>query len=138
MSYCKTEYNVKDLGETKMIIGWQLTYDLETATLKIDQSAFIRDLLEKKDLAGWNSVNIPMKAGSIIEMNNANNYKKTDIKAYQGLIGKLMYLLCSTTPDISFVVGQLGRRNADPRVGYLKAAKWVIRYLKGTMHLGII
>lgn len=138
MSHRKIEYNIKDLGKTKMIIGWQLTYDLETANLKIDQSAFIRDLLEEKDLAGWNSVNIPMKAESIIEMNNANNYKKTDIEAYQRLIGKLMYLSCGTRPDISFVIGQLGRRNADPRVGHLKAAKQVIRYLKGTMHLGII
>ena len=48
-----------------------------------------------------------------------------------------MYLSCGTRPDIAFAVGQLSKRNADPRVGHLKAAKRVLRYLKGTMHLGI-
>lgn len=50
-----------------------------------------------------------MKTGSVIEMNNANNYKKTNIKAYQRLIEKLMYLLYGTRPNISFLVGQLSR-----------------------------
>lgn len=49
-----------------------------------------------------------------------------------------MYLSCSTRPDIAFAVGQLSRRNADPRVGHLKAAKRVVRYLKEMMQLGII
>lgn len=38
-----------------------MTCDLEAATLKIDQLAFIRDLLEEKSLAEYNSVNITMK-----------------------------------------------------------------------------
>lgn len=46
-----------------------------------------------------------------------------------------MYLLCGTQSDISFVVRQLSKRNADPRVGHLKAVKRVVRYLKGTIHL---
>lgn len=49
-----------------------------------------------------------------------------------------MYLSCGTRPDISFVVGQLSKRNADPRAGHLKAAKRVVRYLKRTMHLGLV
>ena len=68
-----------------------------------------------------------MKAGSIIEMNEADDYDETDLKAYQRLIGKLMYLSCGTRPDIAFAVGQLSKQNADPRVGHLKAAKRVVR-----------
>ena len=33
----KNEYNVKDLGEVKTIIGWQVTRNWNAATLKIDQ-----------------------------------------------------------------------------------------------------
>lgn len=47
-----------------------------------------------------------------------------------------MYLSCGTRPGVAFAVGQLSKRNADPRVGHLKAAKRILRYLKGTMHLG--
>lgn len=78
-----------------------------------------------------------MKAGSFIEMLEDDDYKETDIKAYQRLIGKLIYLSCGIRPDIAFVVGQLSKWNADSRVGHLKATKQVLRYLKETMHLGI-
>lgn len=119
------------------IIGWQVTRDLQAGTMKIDQSAFIRDLIEEESMSDCNSVNIPMKAGNFIDIPEADNYEEADLKTYQRLVGKLMYLLCETRPDIAFVVGQLSRRNADPRVSYFKAAKRVVRYLKGTMHLGL-
>lgn len=106
--------------------------------MKIDQSAFIRDLIEEEGMSDCNSVNIPMKAGNFIDMPEADDHEEADLKTYQRLVGKLMYLSCGTRPDIAFVVGQLSRRNADPRVGHLKAAKRVVRYLKGTMHLGHI
>lgn len=49
-----------------------------------------------------------------------------------------MYLAYGTRPDIAFVVGQLSKHNANPRKGYLRAAKRVVRYLKGTMHMGLV
>lgn len=46
-----------------------------------------------------------MKAGSVIERNKADDYDKTDLKSYQHLIGKLMYLSCDTKLDSAFVFG---------------------------------
>lgn len=79
-----------------------------------------------------------MKAGSAIEMNKPDDYNKADLRAYQQLIGKLMYLACGTRPDIAFAVGRLSKHNADPQKSHLRAAKRVVRYLKGTIHLGLI
>lgn len=56
-----------------------------------------------------------MKAGLAIEMLDTENYEETDLREYQRLIGKLMYLACGTRPDIAFVVGHLSKQNADPR-----------------------
>ena len=45
----KGEYNVKELEEIKTIIRWQVTWNISTTgipTIKIDQSAFIHDLIE--------------------------------------------------------------------------------------------
>ena len=48
-----------------------------------------------------------------------------------------MYLNCKTHLDIAFIVGQLSRHNSDPRAGYLRIIKQVLRYLNRTITLGI-
>lgn len=79
-----------------------------------------------------------MKAGSAIDMLNSDDYNETDLYKYQRLIGKLMYLICGTRPDIIFAVDQLSKDNANPKKGHLRAAKRVVKYLKGTMQMGLI
>lgn len=49
-----------------------------------------------------------------------------------------MYLACETRLDIAFAVGRLSKHNADPRKGHLRAAKRVVRYLKGTIQLELV
>lgn len=132
------EYNIKDLGKVKTIIGWQITRDTGTHTMKIHQSAFIRDLVIEKGFTECNANIIPMKAGSAIEMLEPEDYDKADLHTYQRLIGKLMYLACGTRPNIFFAVRQLSKYNADPRKGHFRAAKRVVRYLKSTMQMGLM
>ena len=79
-----------------------------------------------------------MKAGSSIEMSDPEDYEEADLHTYQRLVEKLMYLSCGTRPDISFVIGQLSRHNANPRKRHLQAAKRVVRYLKETIEMGLI
>ncbi|XP_074308032.1 secreted RxLR effector protein 161-like [Silene latifolia] len=51
---------------------------------------------------------------------------------YASLVGSLMYAQVCTRPDISHVVGMLGRFQSNPGIAHWKAAKKVLRYLKGT------
>jgi len=48
---------------------------------------------------------------------------------YASIVGSLMYAHTCTRPDISFVVGMLGRYQSNPRLDHWKAAKKVLRYL---------
>ena len=51
---------------------------------------------------------------------------------YASTVGSLMYALVYTRPDITFVVGMLGRYQSNPGMDHQRAAKKVMRYLKGT------
>ena len=51
---------------------------------------------------------------------------------YDSAIKSLMYAQVCTRPDIAFVVGMLGRYQSNPSINHWKAAKKVMRYLKGT------
>lgn len=78
-----------------------------------------------------------MNVRSFINIQKEDNYEKANLKIYQQLVGKLIYFLCSTRPDITFVVGQLNKYNSDIKIGHLKMAKQVICYLKVIMHFRI-
>ncbi|XP_049390301.1 secreted RxLR effector protein 161-like [Solanum stenotomum] len=53
---------------------------------------------------------------------------------YRGIIGSLMYLTASRQ-DIMFNVGMCARFQAAPNESHMKAAKYILRYLKGTQDL---
>ena len=110
---------MQDLSKVKTIIGWQITRDAAIQMMKINQSAFIRDLVIEEGLIKCNTNVITIRAGSAIEMFDPNDYDKTDFHGYQCLIGKLMYLACGTRLNIAFVVGQLSKHYADPRKGHI-------------------
>lgn len=76
------KYDMKDLGKVKTIIGWQVIRDMAARIMKINQSAFIRDLIIEEGLTECNANVIPMKARSFIEMPEPNDYDETDIYTY--------------------------------------------------------
>lgn len=47
------EFSMKDLGDTKTIIRWEITYGLLVETLKIDQKIYIKDLLESEEISSY-------------------------------------------------------------------------------------
>ena len=129
------EFNIKDLGEAKNIIRWEITREKDI--LKINQKGYIRDLLEFERMTSCYATVLPVKASSILILDQVEDHQQVDLTAYQRLVGKLMYLSCGTRPNIAFVVGQLSRHNSDLRAGHFQIAKQVLQYLKGMITLGI-
>jgi len=62
--------------------------------------------------------------------------KGVDQTKYKGLIGSLLYLTASR-PDIIFFVCLRARYQANPKESHFKAAKRILKYLKGTTNVGL-
>ena len=56
---------------------------------------------------------------------------------YSQIIGSLQYLANGTRPDISYSVSKLARYTSCPNRTHWDALDRVLRYLKGTIHLGL-
>lgn len=67
----------------------------------------------------------------------ANTGPKIKRMEYSRVIGILVYDMSCTILDIAFVVGMLCRYTSNPGKIYLKGICRVLRYLKGTMDLGL-
>jgi hypothetical protein len=65
-----------------------------------------------------------------------NSLEIVDVTLYRWMIGSLMYLT-NTKPYICFVVNTLSQYLVEPRCVHLVAAKYVMRYLKGTLDYGL-
>jgi len=61
------------------------------------------------------------------------NYDQT---IYKGLIGSLLYLTASR-PDIMFSVSLCARFKANPKESHYMAAERILKYLKGTIDVGL-
>ena len=60
-----------------------------------------------------------------------------DAREYQRVIESHKYLL-HTRLDLSFPVGVVSRFIERPTVMHQKAIKQILKYLKGTMHYGLV
>ena len=62
--------------------------------------------------------------------------KCVDQTKYRGLIGSLLYLTASR-PDIMFAVCLCARYQENPKESHFKAAKRIMKYLKGTSFVAL-
>ena len=56
---------------------------------------------------------------------------------YANAVGALMYVMVCTRPDISHAVSMVSRYMHDPGKGHWQAVKWILRYLHGTVNMGL-
>jgi hypothetical protein len=152
------KYDMKDLGEAKLILGMRITRDRAARTLKADQEAYINRLLESCDMQDCIAVESPEDNGvkhSAIGRPDSSSSSKVDSAheeaearnidvgsllklRYGSVVGSLLYAALSTRPDISHAVSTLAQFVSAPLPQHWEAAMRVLRYLKGTSDLGLI
>ena len=110
--------------------------DRAARTVSISQEAFIDSILARFSLADANTLSTPLAPGT--QLSSADCPTSQDEKdematrPYRELIGALTRIALGTRPDIAFATSLLAHFNHNPGRAHLKAAKRVLRYLKGT------
>ena len=145
VSAISQKYKIKILGKPKQLLGITLNISRERSIITMDTKQKILDVIKILKLQQANSVDTPMdhtlKLQSKIQKHPQCRYKEElsdEMKAlYRSIVGKLMFIMISTRPDIAFSVSTLARFLANPMASHLQAAKRVVIYLKSTIHMGI-
>ncbi|KAI0997008.1 Retrovirus-related Pol polyprotein from transposon TNT 1-94 [Podosphaera aphanis] len=124
-------FPVKDIGIINTIIGWQITRDRPTRTLRISQASFVSDKIDSLGLSDAKIFKSPMEGYDAI-LPAREEEQPADNSAYPSAIGSLGYASNSTRPDIAFAASQLARFNSAPVVRHWNGVCRVYRYLKGS------
>jgi hypothetical protein len=62
--------------------------------------------------------------------------EQVDVTQYKQMVGSLMYLSV-TRPDLMFGIGLISRYMEKPTTLHMQAIKRILRYVKGSVNLGI-
>jgi len=134
--FVSAKFEVRDMGEVKDLIGMKVTRNREAMTLTLSNPGHTATLLEAfgKDRATPNKT--PMASG--VKLTNTGEGLLPKGNRYAELVGSLLNLSTTTKPDIAFAVGVLLRFMSCPEEDHMRAAKGVLRYLRGTTRLGVV
>ena len=100
----------------------------------ISQHKYARDVLKKFNMESCKSISTPLMENE--KLSKDDGAAKVDEGLYRSLVGCLMYLT-ATRPDIMYAVSLLSRFMHCASELHFKAAKRVLRYVKGTADFGV-
>jgi hypothetical protein len=131
------EYDTKDVGESKWMLGMRIARDRKARTITLDQEVYITKALEKYGYTECTTRPTPEIVGAAERELTEQESKPCDRQRYMEITGTLMYAAISTRLDIAHAVYYLACHMLAPTLHHMAAAERVMRYLSGTRALGL-
>lgn len=131
------EFEMKDLGPAKRILGMDIIRDRSKGTLILSQEAYIEKVLRDFGVTESRLVQTPIgchfKLSSTKEEDKAETESRMRYIPYSNAVGSLMYAMVGSRPDIAHAVGLVSRFMSSPNTEHWNAVNWILRYLKGSL-----
>ncbi|KAL6327885.1 hypothetical protein AAG906_027282 [Vitis piasezkii] len=141
-SLLRKEFDMKDLGAAKKILGMEIHRDRASRRLWLSQYSYVKRVLERFNMDDIKPVSTPLANHFRL---STNQCPKTDDEVkdmskvpYASAMRCLMYAMVCTRPDlvhavivVSKFLSNLGRMRWD-------VVEWIFRYLRGTIDYGIM
>ena len=99
----------------------------------MNQKRYIGRVLERFDMSNCKPRITPYEQ----RMDLSNTSDPVDPRKYREIVGSLIYLMTCTRPDLSYAVGKLSQHLSEPHQQHWVAAKYILRYLRGTSHYNL-
>ena len=132
------KFRAKDMGQVKDFLGLQVERQSD-GSIFVHQTPYILEILELCGMADCKPVATPMEANFYPQASpSTSDTTENPLRStYATIIGKLMFLMLGTRPDIAYAVGALSQFNSNPTEEHMSAVKRVLRYIKGTANHGL-
>ncbi|KAJ0613659.1 putative RNA-directed DNA polymerase [Helianthus annuus] len=124
---------VKDLGPLHYFLGIEVLH--QNSDLILSQRKYLLDVINRAGLFECKPVASPMDTKSVLLPNDSPLF--ADPTRYRQIVGALQYATLSR-PDIAFSVNKVCQFMHAPTEAHWSAVKRILRYLKGTLHLGLL
>ena len=132
------------MGEATHFLGLKFNWthhDDGNKSAHLTQQAFAEQMISAHKLQDANPATSPYRSGHPVD--SVPHNKMTDqerlrlASELRSMVGSLLWLSQGTRPDLSTIVSMLAQYQSNPSYGHIRAAKHVIKYVKGTASKGI-
>ncbi|KAF0692297.1 Aste57867_16619 [Aphanomyces stellatus] len=136
-------FKMKDLGDVRDILGWQVQRDRTNRTVFLHQTRSCEAILDQFSMSKCAPVKTPFESSNspLSAAMCASTPEEVAAMAnhpYRSAIGSFMYLAMGTRPDLAYPLQQLSQFLENPGPKHRSAAKHVFRYLRGSSTHGIL
>jgi hypothetical protein len=132
-----SEFDMKDLGVAKKILGMKITRDRKSGLLFLSQQSYIKKVLQRFNMHHAKAVSTPIAPHFKL---SADQCPSTDQEIeymsrvpYSSAIGSLMYAMVCSRPDLSYAMSLVSRYMSNPGKEHWRAVQWILKYLRGTV-----
>ena len=133
----KEFHPMTDSSRVDKLLGIRFTWGKD-GSIHLDQESYASQILEEFGMANCKPSRTPISPSVQLSDDSSPRLGRGEHKLFRRLIGRLIFLITATQPDISFPVNQLSQFLAEPRQVHLVAAKHVLRYIQATMDYGLV
>lgn len=136
-----TEFEMKDLGTARRILGMDIIRDKAQGTLLLSQNEYLDKVLKTFGMGDCRAVSTPLgsqfKLRAVAKDLELVEAKKMENVPYSSAVRSLMYAMVGSRPDLAYAVGVVCRYMSKPARSHWSAVKWIMRYIKGAMGLSL-
>jgi histone deacetylase 1/2 len=125
---------LKDLGELHYFLGIEVRKVSDGIILS--QEKYAHDLLGRVNMKLCKSVDTPLSISEKLSISDGDALSMEDSTRYRSIVGALQYITL-TRPDIAFLVNKVCQFLHVPTTVHWTAVKRILRYLRGTISLGL-
>ena len=129
----KKEFEMTDLGLMKYFLGLEVIQWKDG--IFVLQEMYAEEVLKKFKMTSCNPVSTPMEPS--IKLSKYADGDWVDASKYRSLIGSLRYLT-NIGPDLMLSIGITSQYMEEPRYTHWKALKRILKYMRGTVSLGLM
>ncbi|GJU90611.1 retrovirus-related pol polyprotein from transposon TNT 1-94, partial [Tanacetum coccineum] len=136
------EFDMKELGEAKKILGMEIVKDRSRKILRVSQSGYISKILNNFRIDNGKSVQMPLGGHFKLSLKDCPvrdcDVERMSKVPYANAVGRLMYLMVCTRPYIAYAVSVVSRYLVNPGKNHWEAVKWILKYLWGTTNVDLV
>ena len=133
-------FEMKDLGRVQICLGLEFDWQ-RNGSCVLNQSKYIERILERFNMVDCKPVDCPIASGQkLTKAMCPSQGEEPEMKdvPYRSAVGSLIYLVTGTRPDIAVATGEVAKFCENPGRQHWAAVKRILRYLRGTMDVGLL